>query len=87
MSVTVPDPVTGKAVEMLSRRVGNDHGDVTDMIDQIEAVAGEHGRVTVGIDVLVGIARLVEVMVRRQGWLWCMCPVWRLRPPARDASR
>ena len=67
VSVTVPDPGTGKAVEVLSRRVGNDPGDIAAMIEQIEAVAGEHGPVTVGIDVLGGIARLVEVMLLQAG--------------------
>ena len=67
VSLTVPDPVTGKAVERLSRRVGNDPGDIATMIEQVEAAAGESGPATVGIDVLGGIARLVEVMLLQAG--------------------
>jgi transposase len=67
VSVTVPDPVTGRAVEVLSRRVGNDPDDITAMIGQIQATAAKHGPVTVGIDVLGGIARLVEVMMLQAG--------------------
>jgi transposase len=37
------------------------------MIEQIDAVAGEYGPATVGIDVLGGIARLVEVMLLQAG--------------------
>ena len=50
MSLTVPDPETGKAVERLSRRVGNDPGDIATMIEQIQAAAGIYGPVVVGID-------------------------------------
>jgi transposase len=67
VSVTVPDPATGKAVEVVSRRVGNDVDDIAAAIEQIKAAAAEHGPVTVGIDVLGGIARLVEVMVLQAG--------------------
>ena len=67
VSVTVPDPVTGKAVEVLSRRVSNDPDAITAVIEQIQSITAEHGPVTVGLDVLGGIARLVEVMVLQAG--------------------
>jgi transposase len=67
MSVTVPDPVTGKAREVLSRRVGNSPGDITAAIEQIRGTEAEHGPAIVGIDVLGGIARLLEVMVLQAG--------------------
>jgi hypothetical protein len=67
VSVTVPDPVTGKAVEVVSRRVGNDPEDIAAAIEQVQTVAAEHGRATVGIDVLDGIARLAEVMLQQAG--------------------
>jgi transposase len=67
VSVTVPDPVSGKAVEVVSRRVGNDPDDIAAVIEQIQLTGAEHGPVTVGIDVLGGIARLVEVMLLQAG--------------------
>jgi transposase len=67
VSVTVPDPVTGRAVEVLSRRVGNDPDDIAAVIEQIQSITAEHGSVTVGLDVLGGIARLVEVMLLQAG--------------------
>jgi transposase len=51
----------------VSRRVGNDPDDIAAAIEQIQATAAEHGPVTIGIDVLGGIARLVEVMVLQAG--------------------
>jgi transposase len=67
VSVTVPDLVSGKAVEVVSRRVGNDPDAITAVIEQIQSITAEHGPVTVGLDVLGGIARLVEVMVLQAG--------------------
>jgi transposase len=67
VSVTVLDPATGKAVEVVSRRVGNDPDDITAVIEQIQSITAEHGPVTVGLDVLGGIARLVEVMALQAG--------------------
>jgi transposase len=61
VSVTVTDPETGRPKEVLSRRVLND----PDSISAVLAQGGDLavGPVTVGIDVLGGIARLLEVMV------------------------
>ena len=67
VSVTVPDPVTGKAREVLSRRVENSPGEIAAAIEQIGGFEAEHGQVTVGIDVLGGIARLLEVMLLQAG--------------------
>jgi hypothetical protein len=67
VSVTVSDPVTGKAGEVLSRRVGNTPGDIAAAIDQIIGFESDHGLATVGIDVLGGIARLLEVMLLHAG--------------------
>jgi len=62
MSVTVPDAVTGKAREVLSRRVENSPGEIAAAIDQIAGFEAEHGPAMVGIDVLGGIAQLLEVI-------------------------
>ena len=67
VSVTVPDPVTGKAREVLSRRVENSPGEIAAAIEQIGGFEAEHGPATVGIDVLGGIARLLEVMLLQAG--------------------
>jgi transposase len=67
VSVTVPDPATGKAREVLSRRVENSPGDIAAAVDQIGGFEAEHGPATVGIDVLGGIARLLEVMLLQAG--------------------
>jgi transposase len=67
VSVTVSDPVTGKAREVLSRRVENTPGDIAAAIDQIVSFESDHGLATVGIDVLGGIARLLEVMLLHAG--------------------
>jgi transposase len=68
VSVTVPDPVTGKAMQVLSRRVGNSPGDITAVLEQITGFEGDYGPATVGIDVLGGIARLLEVMLLQAGF-------------------
>lgn len=64
---TVPDPDTGKARVAFSRRVENTPADITGLIEQIRALEAGHGAATVGIDVLGGIARLVEVMLTDAG--------------------
>ena len=67
MSVTVPDVETGKAREVLSRRVDNTPADIAAAIEQIQAAGADQSRAVVGIDVLGGIARLLEVMVLQAG--------------------
>ena len=67
VSVTVPDAATGKAREVVSRRVANSPADITAAVEQIRSFEAEHGPAMVGIDVLGGIARLLEVMVGHAG--------------------
>jgi transposase len=64
---TVPRPDTGKAHAVLSRRVENLPGDIAELITEIAGLQAEHGPAVVGIDVLGGIARLVEVMLCQAG--------------------
>lgn len=64
---TVPDPRTGKAQVAFSRRVENTPADIAGLIEQIGVLEAEHGPATVGIDVLGGIARLLEVMLLDAG--------------------
>jgi transposase len=64
---TVPHPDTGKAQTTLSRRVENTPGDLAEMLAQIADLETGHGPAVVGIDVLGGIARLLEVMLCQAG--------------------
>ena len=64
---TVPHPETGKARVALSRRVENTPSDITALLAEIAELEAEHGSAAVGIDVLGGIARLVEVMLTSAG--------------------
>ena len=65
VSVTVTDPATGRAKEVLSRRFLNDPDRITAVLAQVQELTV--GPVTIGIDVLGGIARLLEVMVLQAG--------------------
>jgi len=64
---TVPHPDTGKARVTLSRRVDNTPTDISALLAEIAELEAEHGPAAVGIDVLGGIARLVEVMLTSAG--------------------
>jgi transposase len=64
---TVPHPDTGKAKVVMSRRADNTPGDIGALLDQMAELEVEHGPATVGIDVLGGIARLLEVMLTTAG--------------------
>lgn len=64
---TVPDPQTGKAQVAFSRRVENTPAEIAGLIEQVGVLEAEHGSATVGIDVLGGIARLLEVMLLDAG--------------------
>ena len=64
---TVPHPDTGKAHQVLSRRVDNAPGDIAALLIQIAALEDDYGPAVVGIDILGGIARLLEVMVIQAG--------------------
>ena len=60
---TVPHPETGKARVALSRRVDNLPSAIDTLLVEIAELEAEHGSAVVGIDVVGGIARLVEVML------------------------
>jgi transposase len=64
---TVPHPDTGKAHQVLSRRVDNAPGDIAALLFQIADLEADYGPAVVGIDILGGIARLLEVMVIQAG--------------------
>lgn len=67
VAVTVPHPDTGKAQTLVSRRVENLPGDIADLLTEIAGLQAVHGPAVVGIDVLGGIARLLEVMLCQAG--------------------
>src|SRR5215203_3990605 len=56
---------TGKL--LLSRKVANEPAAIHELIDQIRAVEAEHGPATVAIDVLGGIAGLLQAMLTDAG--------------------
>lgn len=60
------DPDTGKAQTVLNRRVQNTPTDIAALIADITALAGTDS-VQVGIDILGGMARLLEVMLTAAG--------------------
>ncbi len=61
------DPQTGKAVPALSRRVDNLPGDIAVLIEELRDLAARHGSLQVGIDMVGGIAKLLEVMLTGAG--------------------
>lgn len=60
------DPGTGKAVTVLSRRVDNVPGDIAALAGELLTLAG-NGSVQAGIDIVGGIAKLLEVMLTDAG--------------------
>lgn len=52
---------------LASRRVNNDPSELQALIEEITEVEAEHGAATVGLDVLGGIAGLVEAMLLEAG--------------------
>lgn len=52
---------------LASHKVDNTPADIADLADEIGVAAAEHGAVTVGIDVLGGIAALTEAMLLEAG--------------------
>lgn len=60
------DPDTGKAMPVLSRRVENVPGDIAALVDELFALAAG-GSLQVGIDIVGGIAKLLEVMLAHAG--------------------
>jgi transposase len=61
------DPQTGKAVSTLSRRVDNTPAGIGELTEQLTGLLGEGQTLQVGIDILGGIARLLEVMLVAAG--------------------
>ena len=59
--------VAGSGKVLISRRVANDPGDIAELIDRIVAAQAAHGSATVGLDVLGGIAGLVQAMLLEAG--------------------
>jgi transposase len=54
-------------VELLSRRVDNDPAQIQALVDELEQLRLEHGAVSVGIDVVGGIASLLAAMLGEAG--------------------
>jgi transposase len=54
--------------ELLSRRVDNEPASIQGLIGQLEDLRAEHGPVTVGIDVVGGIAAVVAAMLAEGGF-------------------
>jgi transposase len=54
--------------ELLSRRVDNEPAAIQQLIEELERLRAEHGAVTIGIDVVGGIASLVSAMLVEAGY-------------------
>jgi transposase len=57
------DPHTGKALTTLSQRVDNTPAAINGLIEQVTGLLAEGETIQVGIDILGGIARLLELML------------------------
>jgi Transposase len=57
----------GDSGVLLDRRVGNEPAAPAELIEQLERLAIDHGRLTVGIDVVGGIAGLLTAMLAAAG--------------------
>ena len=60
--------VDERSGELASRRVDNDPPAIQSLIDELARLQAEHGPVTVGIDVVGGIASLLTAMLREAGF-------------------
>lgn len=63
--VAVVDERSG---ELVSRRVDNDPAAIQSLIDELERLQGKHGPLTIGIDVVGGIALLLQSMLLEAGF-------------------
>lgn len=54
--------------ELVSRRVENDPAAIQSLIDELERLQGDHGPLTIGIDVVGGIASLLQAMLLEAGF-------------------
>jgi transposase len=61
------DPQTGKAVSVLNRRVDNTPAAIGEFLDELSGKLAKGETVQVGIDIVAGIARLLEVMLLAAG--------------------
>lgn len=64
---TVPDARTGKARTVLSHKVDNTPDGIGGLIEQIAELQAVHGPAVAGIDILGGIARLLECLLQAAG--------------------
>ena len=64
---TRPDQETGKATNILSRRVDNTPGAIADLVDEMAGLVAPDESLQVGIDILGGIARLLETILLTAG--------------------
>lgn len=60
--------VDERSGELVSRRVDNDPAAIQSLIDELERLQGEHGPLTIGIDVVGGIASLLQAMLLEAGF-------------------
>jgi transposase len=60
--------VDDRGGELLSRRVDNEPAQIQALIDELERLQGDDGRVSVGIDVVGGIASLLTAMLAEAGF-------------------
>lgn len=66
--ITAPNPISAKVEVLLSRRVDNSPNAIADLIATIQGIANDRfDEVLAGIDILGGIARLLEVMLLAAG--------------------
>src|SRR5438034_1975098 len=60
--------VTERSSELFSCRVDNDPAAIQSVIDELERLQAEHGPLAVGIDVVGGIASLLQAMLIEAGF-------------------
>jgi transposase len=54
--------------QLLNRRIDNEPGSIDELIGELSRLQAEHGAVTVGIDVVGGVASLLAVMLAEAGF-------------------
>ena len=72
---------------LASHAVGNNPQDIADLIAEIRAAEAEHGRATVGIGILGGIAALAQAMLLAGGLTVVHGRGWLLTGAPRDGRR
>src|SRR5688500_1844373 len=71
---------------LIDRRVDNDPASIQALIDQLEALRGEHGQIKAGIDVIGGIAGLIAARLSDAGIDVVHVSAWRSTAPAKARS-